>query len=410
MKTLGSLLLLSELDIVSLRNKMYDVVVLLCDEEIYASKMAASISSFCKFYFQFGEAEVTVYLEEVQIGFGAIKLEMEIKSQSFNKDNINQPLTFGIGKISVNENSIEIKYQHRYNFNQYIKAKEIFSIKTVDELMNDIKSKNLELETSLSNLKKAKDLNARMESELEVGQNIQMSMLPDNEYSNEFVNVYAYLAPAREVGGDFYDFFFIDDDHIGFIVGDVSGKGVPAALMMAVCKTLLKSQSRGTNSTAKVMTQVNNEMARENNNYMFVTVFMGILNIKTGELKYTNAGHNPSYIKRKNGSIQKLSDLHGPVVAAMEDLTYKESVETLDPDDFLFLYTDGIPEAHNDKEEMFTDEALEQFLIKDKFMSPKASIENIIEIVEDFEHGAERFDDITALCVKYYGCNQNKRH
>jgi sigma-B regulation protein RsbU (phosphoserine phosphatase) len=386
---------------------MFDIVVILCEDDIFASKVAASISSFCKFYLQFGDVKIIAYLEKGSTSLGAIRLDFGENPEGFNTDKISRSLLFGIGKIIVRENVIEIRYQHQYNFDFIAKAKEVFNIKTVDELMNDIKSKNKELESSLSNLKKAKDLNARMEGELEVGQNIQMSMLPDNEYSSECIDVYAFLAPAREVGGDFYDFFFIDDDHICFVVGDVSGKGVPAALMMAVCKTLLKSQASNNKSTASVLSHVNKEMARENKNYMFVTVFMAIFNTSTGVMKYTNAGHNPTYIKRKNGSIEKLTTLHGPVVAAMEGLTYKESEEILNSGDFVFIYTDGIPEAHNDKGEIFTDEALEHFLREEKFASVKTTVEHIIETVEKFENGANRFDDITALCIDYKGNGSN---
>jgi PAS domain S-box-containing protein len=248
--------------------------------------------------------------------------------------------------------------------------------------------------------------NARMSGELNVAKDIQMSMLPlifPAFPKRMDIDIFASLIPAREVGGDFYDFFFIDESHLGFVVGDVSGKGVPAALMMAVCKTLVKSNSRSVKSTSRILTWVNNEMAKENANAMFVTVFLGILNTATGELTYTNAGHNPTYIKRVDGSVDKLSELHGLVIAAMEGIQYKESKAMLNPGDVIFAYTDGIPEAHNRSDELYSDERLYDKLVNDDFISVQKTVQDVISSVSDFEDGEEQFDDITALSVEFRG-------
>ena len=248
--------------------------------------------------------------------------------------------------------------------------------------------------------------NKRMEDELNVAKDIQMSMLPlifPAFPKRKDIDIFAELIPAREVGGDFYDFFFLDDNHFCFVVGDVSGKGVPAALMMAVCKTLIKSKAANDKSTASIMTQVNTEMARENTNYMFVTVFIGILNTQTGELKYTNAGHNPTYIKKTDGSFEKLSVLHGPVIAAMEGLSYKETLVTIETGDSIFAYTDGIPEAHNVQDELYGNETLDDFILNNRFISPQIMIEDVIESVHNFEGEADKYDDLTALCIQYHG-------
>ncbi len=177
----------------------------------------------------------------------------------------------------------------------------------------------------------------RMEDELNVAKDIQMSMLPLTFPAfpkRDEIDIYAKLIPAREVGGDFYDFYFLDKNHLCFVMGDVSGKGVPAALMMAVTKTLLKSRAGNDKSTASILTHVNNEIAKDNDAYMFITVFLAILNTNTGELVYSNAGHNPSYvISKETKEITKLGDLHGPVIGAMEDMTYQETQ--------LFLKTKG---------------------------------------------------------------------
>ena len=402
MKTLGTISLLTESDIVSFRNKMFEVVALLSKEDIYASKVAASISSFCKFYLQFSEAKITAQIESTSSSLGAIILDFGLNPEGFCIDNVSQTLLFGIGRMSEKDNALEIKYQHLYNFDFLAQAEEIFNIKTVEELMHNIKAKNNELESSLSNLKKAKDLNARMEGELEVGQNIQMSMLPNNSYSNEHLDIYAELIPAREVGGDFYDFFFIDEDHICFVVGDVSGKGVPAALMMAVTKTLLKSRAGNDTSTASILTHVNNEIAKDNDTYMFITVFMAILDTNSGKFVYSNAGHNPSFvIDKEKKEIEKLGNLHGPVIGAMEGMTYGETQVSLKKNDIVIAYTDGVTESHNIKEELYSDAKFERLLKAGDYESPEKLTNLIIDSVKIFEEGAEQFDDITVLAVQF---------
>ncbi len=208
---------------------------------------------------------------------------------------------------------------------------------------------------------------------------------------------------VREVGGDFYDFALIDERHLYFAVGDVSGKGVPAALKMAVSKILLRSSANSHLSTADILTLVNKEMAKENKNYMFVTIFVGILDTVTGDLIYSNAGHNPTYITRADGSVLKLSELHGPVVAGIEDLKYGESVIRIHRNDSIFMYTDGIPEAHNSEGEMFTDARLQKFLEDTTINTSKAVINEILEEVSQFEKDQDAFDDITALNILYLG-------
>jgi sigma-B regulation protein RsbU (phosphoserine phosphatase) len=187
------------------------------------------------------------------------------------------------------------------------------------------------------------------------------------------------------------------------VVGDVSGKGVPAALMMAVCKTLLKSSACNGFSTANILSHVNNEMAKDNSKNMFVTVFMAILNTSTGEMTYTNAGHSPTYIKKKSGELIKLSKVHGPVIAAIHGLRYKEEKIMLEPGDILFAYTDGITEAHNETGELFSDQKLCNLLLSPNFSNIEGLVKNIIQTTKLFEGSREQFDDITALCVEYKG-------
>lgn len=272
-------------------------------------------------------------------------------------------------------------------------------------LLYKIGVQELELQVSTEDLEASKLLRLKMASELNIARDIQLSMLPLEfpafPHRND-VDVYAALLPAKAVGGDFYDFFFLDEEHLCFVVGDVSGKGVPAALVMAECKTLIKSHAPLQKSTAEVLTQVNYEMALHNQNYMFVTVFMGILNTKTGVLNYTNAGHNPTIIRKQDGSTQKLKELHGPVVAAVEDFKYKETTTQLEKGDVIFAYTDGVTEAHNAQNQMFTYNRLEEML-KAPFANVAITVDTIIEAVKSFEDGRESFDDITAICLEYIG-------
>lgn len=244
--------------------------------------------------------------------------------------------------------------------------------------------------------------NARMEKELNLAKDIQLDMIPRTFPAfpgrTDF-SLYAKLIPAREVGGDFYDYYLIDEDHLALTIGDVSGKGVAAGMMMAICKALLKSRAKADYSTASIMSHVNQEMAAYNPNYMFVTVFLCILNTKTGELLYTNAGHNPTFVLKKTGGWIKLTDLHGPVVAAMEDMVYGETKVKLEAGDVIFAYTDGITEAHSIDGQLFSDERLQKALER-PFKNVKETIEQIFTDILFFERGAEQFDDITALCVE----------
>lgn len=250
-----------------------------------------------------------------------------------------------------------------------------------------------------------KKANERMEGELNVAKDIQMSMLPlifPAFPKREEVDLYAELIPAREVGGDFYDFHFIDENHLCFVMADVSGKGVPAALMMAVTKTLLKSRASNDKSPASILTDVNNEIAKDNDSYMFITVFLAILNTNTGELIYSNAGHNPSYIiSNENKKLTKLGDLHGPVIGAMEGMTYGETKLLLKKNDIVFSYTDGVTESHNINAELYSDPRLEELLENGDYDSSETLTKLVIQSVKDFEGEAEQFDDITAMAIEY---------
>ncbi|MEE8606413.1 MAG: SpoIIE family protein phosphatase, partial [Nitrospiraceae bacterium] len=249
-----------------------------------------------------------------------------------------------------------------------------------------------------------RDQKERMEDELNIGREIQMSMLPlifppfpdHDEFS-----IYATLEPAREVGGDFYDFFFIDDERFCVCIGDVSGKGVPSALFMAVTKTLIKSRTTDDFSTASILTHVNTELSTDNKSCMFVTIFLGILNIRTGQLTYTNAGHNPPYLKRGDGALQRLDTRHGPVIGAMNGMVYAEEVDTLGPGDLLFMYTDGVTEEMNVDEQLFSEKRMAELLTSDKGNSAEATVRDTVSAVKRFKGETEQSDDITVLALQF---------
>jgi PAS domain S-box-containing protein len=250
-----------------------------------------------------------------------------------------------------------------------------------------------------------KDQNERMESELNVGHEIQMSFIPDFSSlpdRTEF-SICATLEPAREVGGDFYDSYFLDEERFCFCIADVSGKGVPAALFMAMVKILIKSRAADHRSTASILTHVNDELSVDNPNCMFVTVFAGILNIRSGELVYTNAGHNPPYIRKQDGALQRLDQRHGPAIGAMEGVVYKEERDTLEPGDLLFLYTDGVTEAMDVDHHLFSEDRLKDLLTAKSTKGVQTAVDHTVAAVIAFEGEAERTDDVTVLALEFHG-------
>jgi len=251
-----------------------------------------------------------------------------------------------------------------------------------------------------------KDQKERMESELNIGREIQMSMIPLKfppfPDRDEF-SIYAALEPAREVGGDFYDYYFLDEERLCFCIGDVSGKGVPAALFMAMARTLIKSRAYDDTSTASILTHVNDELSADNESCMFVTIFSGILNVKTGELLYTNAGHNPPYLRRRDGALQRLDQRHGPAIGAMEGMVYKEERDRLEPGDLLFLYTDGVTEAMDVEHQLFSEDRLMDLLASMDTNDADSAVDRTVAAVRAFEGDAEQADDITVLGLRFQG-------
>jgi sigma-B regulation protein RsbU (phosphoserine phosphatase) len=213
--------------------------------------------------------------------------------------------------------------------------------------------------------------------------------------------LHASMEAAREVGGDFYDFFFIDEDHLCVCIGDVSGKGVPAALFMAISKALIRSRAKNDLSTASILTHVNDEIDATNEAAMFVTVFLAIINIRTGNMLYTNAGHNPSYITREAGQLERLDNLHGPVVGALGGVAYKEDSTNLLKGDLLLAYTDGVTEAMDSENNLFDESRLVDVLKAGDNNDPEQVIQSTLYAVKSFVNGAEQSDDITLLSLLF---------
>jgi sigma-B regulation protein RsbU (phosphoserine phosphatase) len=249
----------------------------------------------------------------------------------------------------------------------------------------------------------------RMEEELNIGREIQMSMVPlifPAFPNHDEFTIFAVLEPAREVGGDFYDFFFIDEDRFCICIGDVSGKGVPSALFMAVAKTLIKSRATDDFSTASILTHLNDELSADNKECMFVTLFIGIINIKTGEVLFTNAGHNPPYIRRNDGSLQRLDARHGPVIGAMNGVVYGEDRVRLERADLVLLYTDGVTEAMDSKNNLFSEDRLVRLLKEPDMGSAEKAVNSTVSAVKTFESGAEQTDDVTVLAFQFHGSSK----
>ena len=243
----------------------------------------------------------------------------------------------------------------------------------------------------------------RMQSELEVANVIQNSLLPSltEEYPGRSeVDVSASMDAAKEVGGDFYDVFFVDKDRIAFVIGDVSGKGVPAALFMANSKITLQNCIRDIPELSNAVEIANNALCARNDAEMFVTLWVGVLDLLSGEITYVNAGHNPP-VTVMDGKTDFLKAKSGFILAGMEDIPYKEHMLTLNKGDMVYLYTDGITEAENKNHELFGEERLIEVFENSKDCSTEQIIENVKKSVDEFVNGCDQFDDMTMLCFRY---------
>ena len=244
-----------------------------------------------------------------------------------------------------------------------------------------------------------------IQSDLSVAREIQQGILPRSFDLKKLpdagaVDIFASMDAAKDVGGDFYDLFPIDDHRIGFAIADVSGKGVPAAIFMAVSHTLIKATGIRDLASNECMETVNNILCNESVGSMFVTVFYGIYDLQTGAVDYTNAGHNPPYILHADGSVEMLKNDGNLVLGAVEDMKFKRQSLLLNPGDALVMYTDGVTEAENMEHAQFGESRLEAVLAELKGAPSRKIVETINARIREFTDGAPQSDDITQLVIR----------
>ena len=280
-------------------------------------------------------------------------------------------------------------------------------IKTGDEIESLSQSFNFmlaELENYIANLSKVTAEKERIGAELDIAKHIQASMLPcifpAFPERKEF-DIYATMEPAKEVGGDFYDFFMVDDTHLAIVMADVSGKGVPAALFMVIGKTLIKDHTTPGRDLGKVFTEVNQLLCESNSEELFITAFEGVLDLVTGEFVYVNAGHEMPFICKAGGDFEPYKIRAGFVLAGMEGMKYRAGSTRLEPGDKIFQYTDGVTEATNLKNELYGMNRLGAILNKVKGGTPNDILPAIKKDIDEFVGDADQFDDITMLCLEY---------
>ncbi len=278
----------------------------------------------------------------------------------------------------------------------------------MEDLADNIYNMSLEIDEYTEEIKKNVAEKEKKKADMEMASTIQKGQLPlaSDEFSNrsEF-ELFASMNPAKEVGGDFYDFFMIDDDHLALVIADVSDKGVPAALFMMTSKTLIKSELQGGKTLANALSHVNKQLNATNPVNMFVTVWVSVIELSTGNVISINAGHENPVIRKTDGNwlMEKIS--HDIPVACMPDWDYKEYKWKLEPGEMLFVYTDGVPDASNKNDEQFGVTRMMEALNGFKNETPEAVIREMGDILADFEGGVDRFDDTTMLCIKYKGRN-----
>ncbi|MBP5207589.1 MAG: SpoIIE family protein phosphatase [Clostridia bacterium] len=286
------------------------------------------------------------------------------------------------------------------------RLKQIRTRNEIGDLSNDVTELTSEMDDYIGRIESITAEKQRVSTELSMATRIQAAMMPHVfppfPERPEF-DIYASMDPAKEVGGDFYDFFLIDDDHLGIVTADVSGKGVPAALFMMASKIILQSCAMLGGSPAEILTKTNEAICSNNQEEMFVTVWMGILEISSGRLTAANAGHEYPVIRHPDGGFELYKDKHGLVIGAMSGMKYSEYELQLTPGAKLFLYTDGLPEATDADGNMFGTERMLSTLNKEPDAAPARILQNVRSAVDDFVKDAEQFDDLTMLCLEYVG-------
>ena len=340
----------------------------------------------------------------VWITGGAVFLIALLIYQLWLKNFMRQFNRLMYGIIRMGQGSLESVKADPFTIDEFEKMHQEINrtSQALNDQMNTIRQMERE-RAELENKKKEQELIIR---ELSMAKEIQKSALPHTFPpfpDRKEIDLFASMDPARDVGGDFYDFYFIDEDHLCLVIADVSGKGIPAALFMMVAKRILEDSARLEYSVSEILEKTNGSLCDSNQAEMFVTVWLGILEISTGRLTAANAGHEFPAIRKKDGRFELYKDIHGFVIGGMKGVHYREYVLQLDPGDKLFVYTDGVPEATAAGGEMFGTERMVAALNLCGDGSPEAILRSVRRNVDDFVGDAEQFDDLTMLCIEYRG-------
>ena len=273
----------------------------------------------------------------------------------------------------------------------------------ISDLYRDIRSMETRIVDYMDNLERVTAERERVQTELHTASQIQEAALPSEFPDREEFRLYASMTPAKEVGGDFYDFFLIDEGQLAVVIADVSDKGVPAALFMMSAKILLNYRARLGGSPSEILSAVNTQLCQNNDSKMFVTVWLGILDLESGILTCANAGHEYPVIRGRDGVFRVFKDKHGLVVGALDRSQYQDYEIRMEPGDAVFVYTDGVPEANNAAGEFYGMERLEAALNRTADGDPKTLLQAVQADVDAFTAEAKQFDDLTMLCLEYRG-------
>lgn len=273
----------------------------------------------------------------------------------------------------------------------------------IGQLAESVDKMESETLTYIDNLTRVTAESQRIGTELAVAARIQKGMLDSVAPDRKDVSVYATMSPAKEVGGDFYDYFMIDDDHLCLVIADVSGKGVPAAMFMAITKMMINDSTMVYKSPSKILEATNERICKNNKLDMFITVWIGILELSTGKITAANAGHEYPAVYRNGKGFELLRDNHGFVVGGISGVHYKDYELTLKPGEALFLYTDGVAEATSADNELFGVDRMLKALNVDPEDTPEEILAHVQDGVDLFVDKAPQFDDLTMLCVRYHG-------
>ena len=304
-----------------------------------------------------------------------------------------------------NANSNE-KFEDK--FKKYLKNND-----DISTLLKSFISLSTNIRTNLNKIKKTTAEKEKIETQFKIASNIQSGMLKTNfeEFSNDKpFEIYGFMNPAKEVGGDFYDYFDVDEENIAFVIGDVSGKGVPATLFMVRTMQLIENHSKFDSNIEELFENVNNLACMRNDEDLFVTSLLGKLNLNNGKLSFVNAGHNPPLIRHDNGDFEYEEVTPNFVLGGIEDLPYNKYEMDLSPGDMVFLYTDGVTEANNNYEDFYGEDRLKKTINHYKDEKLENIIGNIKTDLYQFFDNNEQYDDITMLIIKYTGCESYEGH